>query len=172
MIQCAAISRCRRVQPCFAEQLGLPQPGDGRRTHLPLRIDPTNSSDAPASIGMVRNDRRSTMYAGNTFAQAPLRTWLNSASIELHRRVGRSDQPVVLAIQGYAEHTPERFIVEISQPRIDLEIFQHCQHRERGVRRDGKSTSGYRARNGVVSEATIGSAVAIATIQRAQFSTR
>lgn len=63
-------------------------------------------------------------------------------------------------------HTPVRFVVEISQSCIDLEIFQHCQHLSEVCDAMVKSTSGYRAWNGVVRKATIGTAVGIAAMRR------
>jgi hypothetical protein len=54
------------------------------------------------------------------------------------RTVGGGDQPVALVVQRDGAHPAERFVVEIGQTGVDLEILQHRQHLERVAREDGE----------------------------------
>ena len=56
--------------------------------------------------------------------------------------VGRRQQPVALVIERNGANLPDRLVLDIGQPRIDLEIFQQPQHLGRRAGADAKQHVG------------------------------
>ncbi len=58
------------------------------------------------------------------------------------RIAGRSDQPIALGIERNGNDVPERFVVEIGDPGIDVEIAEQRQNLDRGPRQDRERDAG------------------------------